>query len=276
MTGKQEERHAQLELCIPYVFGRLNPGNRKQFEAHLATRCEQCTRELSGLYEATALLPLLLRQEAPPAGLRQRILSRVSSRKPEQPRSERGTPQREVPSTPVTPATRPERAWYPLAATVLGILLIVALAFFVYQLAGTTANQEKQITDIQTALQQKDEALAVLGAQQLEMVSLAANEAGSSFYGKIFWDSSSRSAVLQLSGLPAVPEGKVYQLWLMKERKYFTVGEPFGVDRAGATLVKILSLPVGERKQIEEFVLTLEPVEGSTQPSPAVYLRGGK
>ena len=273
MTGKPEERHAQLELCIPYVFGRLNPGNRKQFEAHLATKCEQCIRELSGLYEATAILPLLLRQEAPPAGLRQRILSRVSSRKPEQSRSERGTTQRESPSAPVTMATRPERAWYPLAATVIGILLIVALALFVYQLAGTSANQEKQIVELQTALQQKENVLAVLGAQQLEMVSLAANDTGSGLFGKILWDSSSRSAALQISGLPAAPEGKVFQLWLMKEKKYFTVGEPFCVDRAGATLMKTLNLPVGERKQIEEFILTLEPVEGSTQPSAEVYLR---
>jgi hypothetical protein len=276
MTGKPEERHAQLELCIPYVFGRLNPGNRKQFEAHLATGCEQCVRELAGLYEATALLPLLLRQESPPAGLRQRVVSRASSRRTEPPRSERGSAQRESPGTPVTPATRPERPWYPLAATVIGILLILALAFFVYQLAGTTATQEKQIAELQTLIRQKDEVLAIVSAQQLEVVSLATNEPGSIFYGKILWDTSSRNAALQISGLPALPEGKIYQLWMMKEKKYFTVGEPFGVGQAQPTVIKVLSLPIGERSQIEEFVLTVEPKEGSTQPSAEVYLRSRK
>ncbi|MEK6757201.1 MAG: anti-sigma factor, partial [Bacteroidota bacterium] len=72
---KTEERHSYLELCIPYVFGRLNPGNRKQFEAHLATGCDPCTKELAELHEAMALMPLLLKQQAPPSAVRDRVLT---------------------------------------------------------------------------------------------------------------------------------------------------------------------------------------------------------
>jgi len=272
MTTKPEERHAQLELCIPYVFGRLNPGNRKQFEAHLTSGCEQCIRELSGLYEATALLPLLLRQETPPSGLRQRILSRASSRKPEPQRAERPSTQRE---SSVTPSTRPERPWYRYAATVLGILLIIALAIFVNELVGTTTNQEKKITELQTKLKQNDEVLAILGARQLEIVSLNGVEPGSNFHGKILWDSSSRNAVLQIAGLPAASEGKCYQLWMLKEKRYFTVAQ-FDVDSARTGVTKTLTIPAGSKQEIEGFTVTLEPKEGSTQPSGAIYLRGAR
>jgi hypothetical protein len=272
MTTKPEERHAQLELCIPYVFGRLNPGNRKQFEAHLTSGCEQCIRELSGLYEATALLPLLLRQETPPSGLRQRILSRASSKKSEPQRAERPSTQREAP---VTPTTRPERPWYRYAAAIIGVLLVIALAIFVYELAGTAANQEKKITELQGKLQQNDQALAILGARKLEFVPLAGVEPGSSFHGKILWDSSSRNAVLQIAGLPAAADGKCYQLWMLKEKKYFALVQ-FDVDNAQAGILKTLTIPEGEKGAIEGFTVTLEPKAGSTEPSGSIYLRGAK
>lgn len=272
MTTKPEERHAQLELCIPYVFGRLNPGNRKQFEAHLTSGCEKCIHELSGLYEATALLPLLLRQETPPPGLRQRILSRASSKKPEPQRDERPSAQRE---SPVTPATRPEFPWYRYAATVIGILMILALAYFVYELVGTTTSQEKKIAELQSSLQQNDEALTILGARQLEMVSLAGVEPGSSFYGKILWDSSSRNAVLQIAGLPAAAEGKSYQLWMLKEKKYVAIAQ-FDVDSAKAGVFKTLTMPIMEKREIEGFTITLEPKEGSAEPSGTIFLRGAR
>ena len=272
MTTKPEERHAQLELCIPYVFGRLNPGNRKQFEAHLTSGCEKCIRELAGLNEATALLPLLLRQETPPPGLRQRILSRASSRKPEPQRGERPSTQREPP---VTPTTRSERSWYRYAAAIAGVLLILVLAIFVYQLVGTTTNQEKKIAELQARLQQNDEALTILGTRQLEMIALAGIEPGSSFYGKILWDSSSRNAVLQIAGLPVAAEGKSYQLWMLKEKRYFAIAQ-FDVDSAKAGVFKTLTIPEGEGLGIEGFTVTLEPKEGSTQPSGAIFLRGAR
>lgn len=272
MTGKPEERHAQLELCIPYVFGRLNPGNRKQFEAHLVTGCEPCIRELSGLYEATALLPLLLRQEAPPSGLRQRILSHASSKKPEPPRAERPSPQREPP---VTPSTRPGYSWYRSAAMIIGILMILALAFFVYELAGTTSSQKMKIADLEAKLQLQENILAVFGARQFQTVPLTSVEPGSSLSGRVFWDSSSRNGVLQIEGLPVASGGKRYQFWMMKENQYFSIMQ-FDVDSGKAGLIKMLSIPAGGEGEISAFTVTLEPKEGSTQPSGAIYLRGAR
>ncbi len=272
MTGKPEERHSQLELCIPYVFGRLNPGNRKQFEAHLATGCEQCGRELAGLYEATALLPLMLRQETPPSGLRQRILSRVSSRRPEQQRAERPVQQREKVETP-TPRTRPDRPWYLYVSIVLGILLIIALSIFVNELVGTTGTQEKKIAELQSNLQANQEILNVLQAERLEMVPLSGVNAGSTALGRILWDPAKRNALIQAAGLSPQPEGSQYQLWVLKEKKLFSAGV-FDVTAGQSGVLRLLQLPVSERQEFEGFEVTLEPKGGSTQPTGAVQLRG--
>ena len=268
---KTEERHAQLELCIPYVFGRLNPGNRKQFEAHLETGCEQCKRELSELYEATALLPLLLKQEAPPTGLRQRLLSRLSSKKAEPPRAAKTTPQRETVEAPVVKA--PAHSWYLYASLVMGALLIVGLLFFLNDQLRTTSELEKKLNDLQAQVQQKQEILGILQARRVEMLPLVSVEAGSEVFGKIFWEPERRHAVLQAVNLPVQPGDKQYQLWLMKDKKYFRVGE-FDVQTEKANVFAAMTLPVGEKQEMEGFAVTLEPRGGSTQPSGAIQLRG--
>ena len=273
MTVKTEERHEQLELCIPYVFGRLNPGNRKQFEAHLATGCEQCRTELSGLYEAIALLPLLLRQETPPAGVRQRLLGRISSKRPEPPRSERPQPQQQQQrERPATPSLRPERSWYLYASIVIGILLIIALILFVNQLVGTTGSQEKKISELQNELQQYQEMVGILQAERVEMIPLAGVAPGAGMYGKIIWDPVKRNALLQTANLPAEPPAVQYQLWILKEKKYYSVGV-FDVTVEKPNTLTMMSLPVGDTKEIEEFSVTAEPKGGSLQPTGVMRLR---
>jgi anti-sigma-K factor RskA len=281
MTVKTEERHEQLELCIPYVFGRLNPGNRKQFEAHLASGCEQCSAELSGLYEAIALLPLLLQQQAPPSGLRQRLLGRISSKKPEQPRSERPQqsrnersqqPQREKP---VTPSMHPDRPWYLYASIIIGILLIIALIIFVNQLVATTGLQEKKISELQSELQQGRDAVGILQADRVELLPLTSAVPGGAMYGKILLDTAKRNAFLQTANLPVEPEGKQYQLWFVKDKKHFSVGL-FDVVAEKSNTMITLSLPVGDTKEIEGFSITVEPKGGSSQPTGAIQLSGAK
>lgn len=275
---KTEERHAQLELCIPYVFGRLNPGNRKQFEAHLATGCIQCRTELSGLYEATALLPLLLRQETPPSGGQQRLLGRIASKKPEQPHSERPQQQRsEQPQQqrekPATLSLGPERPWYLYASIVIGILLIIALIIFVNQLVGTVGSQERKISELQNERQQVQEAVGILQAERVEMLSLASVVPGEAMYGKVLWDPARLTALLQTSNLPAEPEGKQYQLWILKGKKYYSVGV-FDVIAGKSNTLNTMPLPVGDTKEIEGISVTLEPKGGSSQPTGTIQLSG--
>ncbi len=267
----EEQRHSQLELCIPYVFGRLNPGNRKQFEAHLETGCEQCKRELSELYEAIALLPLLLKQEAPPSGLRQRILSRLSSKRSEPPRAAKPIPQRGVVEASVTKA--PPRSWYLYASIVMGVLLIISLLFFLNDQLRTTGELEKKLTDLQAQIQEKQDILGILQVQKVEILQLANMDAGSQAFGRVFWEPEKRHAVVQVVNLIAEPADKQYQLWLVKEKKYLRVGE-FDVNKEKSNVFAVMTLPVGERQEIEGFAITLEPRGGSTQPSGAIQLRG--
>ena len=268
---KTEERHAQLELCIPYVFGRLNPGNRKQFEAHLDTGCVQCKTELAELYEATALLPLLLKQEFPPGGLRQRLLSRLSSKRPQPQRGERPPQQQSKAETPVVQAK--PRSWYLTVSMVMGALIILALLFFLNDQLTTTGDLEKRVSALQADLQLKQEVISILQAKRVETVTLVAVEPGAALYGILVWDPEKRRAALLASQIQALDKDKQYQLWLMKGKRYIGVGV-FDAPIQQADLISVVSLPVGNREEIEEFAVTVEQRGGNTQPSGPMQLRG--
>jgi anti-sigma-K factor RskA len=272
---KTEERHSYLELCIPYVFGRLNPGNRKQFEAHLATGCQPCTKELAELHEAMALLPLLLKQQAPPSAIRERVVARATSGKAEQPAIAKRAGEVGKKEGERAPAVRSSKRWYGYALVILSVLIIVVLAVFVNELINTIGGQERRVVELQGELQRKDEVLSVLRSERLEIALLNGLEPGSRARGKIVWDPVKKTAILQLTDVLITPANKEYQLWAIKGGRPMSAGT-FTVmnDKEKESYFKVVSLPAGEKQEIDGFNVTLEPKGGSAQPTGAVYLRG--
>jgi anti-sigma-K factor RskA len=63
-----------------------------------------------------------------------------------------------------------------------------------------------------------------------------------------------------------------YQLWILKEKKYYSVGI-FDVTAEKPNTLTMMSLPVGDTKEIEEFSVTAEPKGGSSQPTGVMRLR---
>ena len=151
--------------------------------------------------------------------------------------------------------------------------MIIALLFFLNDQLRTTGELEKKVSELQAQVQQKQEMLAILQAQKVEMLQLAGAEAGSDMFGRIFWEPERRHAVLQVVNLPAQPADQQYQLWLVKDKKYLRGGE-FDVNKEKSTVFAVMTLPVGEKQEIEGFAVTLEPRGGSTQPSGVIQLRG--
>ena len=270
---KTEERHSYLELCIPYVFGRLNPGNRKQFEAHLATGCVPCTKELVELHEAMALLPVLLKQEVPPQHVRERVLTDTSARKTERP----PLPKKpvEAPVKEEAPVSRRPRPWLGYTLVFLSIVIIVVLAIFVNDLLSTIGGQERRVVELRGELQKRDEILSVLRSDRLEVIVLSGLGPSPAARGKILWDPSKKEAIVQTAELPESPANSEYQLWIIKNGRPSSVGM-FAIsgEKEMESFFKVIDLTAGERQEIDGFSVTLEPKGGSAQPTGAAYLRG--
>lgn len=271
---KPEERHKNLELCIPYVFGRLNPGNRKQFETHLATGCSVCIKDVAELHEAMALMPLLLKQQEPPPQVKQRLMSRLSAGKRIGPEDRKPAEQQPA-SLMVPPGSK--RPWVTYVFTTLSILIILALALYVNDLVGTIGKQERRCNELQTELQHQGEILAILQWEQLEVVAMKGLEPSPAAYGKILWDPGKKSLLLQASNLPVAPVERDYQLWETKGGRSMSLGV-FAIsnDQEKLNCFKSLDAAVGQKLEAEAFFVTLEAKGGAQQPTGPTYLRSRK
>src|SRR5436309_1298331 len=87
--------------------------------------------------------------------------------------------------------------------------------------------------------------------------------------GKILWNPGEKKALFYASNLPAPPNGKTYQLWVIAQNKPFDAGT-FAVDSSGNGFLKIDSLSEDDKAQ--KFAVTLEPAGGVPQPTGETHL----
>jgi hypothetical protein len=176
------------------------------------------------------------------------------------------------------------RPWMTLA---LGVgLMLVVIAFTVsYQTLvrqirdrdQTIASQTTEITQLQDEVQREAEILKVLQSRRIDVVAMNGLEVNPVGYGKIIWDPDRKVAILQVANLPAVPAGKDYQLWIIKNKDPHPVSAGvFAVanDREAQNYFKVQPLQIVDRSQITAFAVTLEPKGGMPQPTGAMYLMG--
>ena len=258
---EHQQRHKFVELCLPYALGRLNQGQRKQFEAHLRTECAQCTHELAEINESLSLLPLMLKQKSAPRKLRSKILDLT-----------RSGAAGEKPVRGKTPVAIPvERPWFGYGLGFVVLVILVAFGWYVNSLHETLSTQDVEIAELRSELQQNEEMLAILGASEIEVVQLKGTEIHPAAHGKIIWDTEKKAAIVHVANLPPTPDDKEYQLWIVKDKPISS--GLFAVGKEQESLFKLVNLDASDKKEIQAFMVTLE-LKGSQQPSGAVYLRG--
>jgi anti-sigma-K factor RskA len=221
------------ETAASYVLGALPEDELESFVAHLAT-CEDCRTTVAELQVAADALPLATVQVQPPPEVKDRIMAVVRSEAELQRAAESGP----------APAPR-RRPWWrgrflglgPLPAAVAASLVIALVV------AGGIA------------LTGGDNTRTVTG----QVLIASAPKARASL------QLSDDATKLSVSGMPAPPAGKVYQVWLKRPAK---APEPtralFRVDVRGDADVEIQR---GRLKGIEQVLVTAEPNGGSQAPT---------
>ncbi|GAA3774233.1 anti-sigma factor [Streptomyces chiangmaiensis] len=252
-------------LAAPYALDALDPDERRRFERHLEG-CDQCAAEVRALSQDAVRLAWSTTAIAPP-GLRDRVLTAV-----------RSTPQDPAP-VPDPPASRaraphlPPHVWgaeppparvraprlrplfAPLATATAAAALVVAALF------GVQAAQTQDKLDAERA--QAREIAHVLAAPDARATS--DKDAEGRGIGVIASASEGR-AVVTLSGLDALPGGRVHQLWLMRPHAQ---PRSLGLFHGDTPLVAS-----GLTKAATSLAVTVEPEGGSPKPTsqPVVQL----
>lgn len=202
-------------------------------EQHVLT-CESCAAEYAGFQETVARLAADAAQ-APPASLRRSVLAAVAV-----------TPQ--LPPRPDN--VRPLRPWYRRPAT-----LIAAAAAAVVIGGGVVA--VNQLTGRTDQVAQTPEQCVAAAADRTEVTP----EGGR---GQVTYAPSCAAVTVDVSGLPALPAGRTYQLWAIADPQQ--AARSLGVlDEAAAGQTQVVTQATRPGEVL--VAITAEPEGGSNAPT---------
>lgn len=215
------------EQAAAYSLGALTSEEVAAFEAQLALPAVRAEAAAGhAAVEALALTPSLRR---PPPTLRDRILAAADAPRP---------------------APAPKVLLWPRLAPWLAAAAMFVLAI---GLGGRVVQQQAALNEYQSFLAMPS------------TVRMEAGDAAPGAHGQFYLAPNSRQAMLLASELPALPDDKVYQLWLVGKDGVRENGGLFRADDGGyAAMVVQAARPLGEYTRIG---VTTEPRGGSPGPT---------
>ncbi len=240
--------------------------------------CESCSAELVGFLETAALLGSAA-AEVPPASLRQAIMSRIAvtaqlppltSQSPARPAAQDSEPPSSAPEPPVAPGPptgeRSERPrgrhaaedkgdenvvrleWYrrPAALIAAAVAAVVIGAGTIVAVNRTGDDNEAAPTPEQCIAQAADRT----------QITPATGR------GSVSYAPSCGAALVDVSGLPALPSDRTYQLWAIAGEQPRSLGV---LPEASAGQQQIVAAQTQAGENV--VAITAEPAGGSAQPT---------
>jgi anti-sigma-K factor RskA len=239
-------RHDMHSLSGAYALDALEgAAERDRFTRHM-NRCQSCASEVRGFREVATALAFAATAEAPPE-LRDRVLATAA-------RTRQLPPEIKTHARPRH--TRRPVPWVPWLSGVIAAASIVVAVLFGFAQAHTQQ-------ELNQARAQNQAIALVLSAPQVKLLTHSTTMGG---VATVVLAADRHELVVTTSGLPALPTGKVYQLWLI-----------------GKTIVSAGLLPSAKSGQTPPVLasgvvkgdalgLTVEPAGGSRQPTTTPIL----
>ncbi|MBV9205857.1 MAG: anti-sigma factor [Actinobacteria bacterium] len=236
----RQDRHA---LSAAYALDALEAGaETDRFTRHL-NRCPSCAGEVRGFREVATALAIAA-AAAPPPELRARVLAAVAHTRQLPPETTaRARPRR---------SRAPWNAWLPWLSGAVAVASIAVAVFFGLAQAHTQA-------ELNQARAENQAIALVLSAPRVRLLSTGTAKGGEA---TVVLAADRRELVVITSGLPALPSGQVYQLWLIGKTRIASAGLLPPVQ-AGRTAPVLAS---GVLKG-DALGLTVEPAPGTAQPT---------
>ena len=250
-------------LAGAYALDALDSASEvTRFNRHL-TRCQSCASEVRGFHEVATAMAFAATTEPPPE-MRDQVLAAVA-------RTRQLAPEIRTHARPRR--TRGTAPWLPWLSGAVATAAIAVAVFFGFSQAHTQdqlnaaraqshalAAEQARVEAELTQAREHDQALAqVLGAPHVTLLSHSTSKGG---VAVVVLDAATRKLVVATSGLPALPAGKVYQLWLIGPVKIVSAGLLPAAQAGVTTPVVATGIVKGDK-----LGLTVEPAGGSKQPT---------
>jgi anti-sigma-K factor RskA len=240
-----------------YALGTLEGEERAALESHLSG-CNVCRRELEALRGDMALMALSAAGPAAPQRSRARLLNAIK----QEPRA--------------LAVRRAGGSWWKpagwiVAAALLGMVVLMAIQND--RQRHELGNAFRIIHEMGSELQNAQAVVSVLTSPDAQVIQVSEPNAPPRPQGKAFYVKDRSSLIFIASNMPALPEQKAYELWLIPANGSAPI--PAGVfkpDKRGNATVVNPPLPSGI--EAKAFAITIEPEEGSTTPTMPIKMIG--
>lgn len=258
-----EEQHNDFEaLCAGYVLDALSDEENRQFEAMLRDATPEQIQLFEEMMEIRDELALASEPESPSAKVEENIMAAISAEEFESTDDSTGS-QNIIPM------------WAYKAAAAIFLIASLTFAYVTFDLSETVDSQQSQITELQSQLDRQEQLLTVLSGREVTLVNMNGLDPSPEGYGKIIWDPDQGEAVLQLANLPAPPQDKDYQLWLIKAGQNPISAGVFNFEQPSTDLFfRVEQLNEEPSEGSNTFAVTLEPKGGVPQPTGDMFLLG--
>ena len=240
-------RHDLHSLSGAYALDALEAGSeRDRFARHLS-RCPSCAGEVRGFREVATAMAFAAAAE-PPAELRGRVLAAAART-------------RQLPPE-VSTHARPRRSrtrvpWVPWLSGVVATASIVVAVLFGFAQAHTR--------DELNQVKAENQAISLLlSAPEAKLLTHTVTNGG---VATVVLAADRHELAVVTTGLPALPAGKVYQLWLIGKPKTVSAGLLPAAKNGQTPAVLATGVVKGDT-----LGLTVEPAGGSAQPTTTPIL----
>jgi anti-sigma-K factor RskA len=141
------------------------------------------------------------------------------------------------------------------------------------ELSKENANLRDSIQLLQNQKAQSTNAYAIVKDKKNTIIKLAGQAASPTANASVYWSKNAKNVIVDASGLPTPPAGKVYQVWALT------------LDPLTPTSIGLLSdfeqndlglFEVANTGDVQAFGITLEPAGGSKSPTMAQLFALGK
>ncbi|MDB4292421.1 anti-sigma factor [Maribacter sp.] len=171
--------------------------------------------------------------------------------------------------------------WRPYASSALIVLFALGLIWSVSEVSQLTSdlntidqqNQvlHSQIAELSDSLVKSNELVALIKSENTLIIPLSGQPLSSTANAKLYWNKEEGKITIDAQGLPAPPDGFVYQVWSLKSDS-FSLSSVGALDNFLATKNKFFVLNSPNVHETETFGISLAPVAGGVTPTAEQFV----
>jgi len=230
-----------------------------------------------------AQLPFALPQQFPSPSLKESIFARIAQESAGNSNSNGSqSNQRANVITFPQPQKREiqPRQWWLIAAT---IAFAALSALLLWQNQRLTKQRDQLASDLDAYAQElsnqrreliaKQQEIGMIAAPTTRIISMSGESQAPQASAKLVWDKTHNQWLIYFYNLPAAPPDKDYQLWYITTDSAKISARVFRTNEQGLTELRV-AVPQDIAPKLALTAVTLEPKNGSEQPTGPIYIKG--